>query len=1058
VNCADPFERKKFMAFLGSFLPDFHADIRAVRLPRGVRSITEGHQLGVSRQLNLVVFEFVHQGSPDRKSTLASDGFRVMKDIASFLALAAYRSSEEGGWRLSLMSATPVIDEHGRVVTQLSNPRRQSFAMGPGAKVHTPTKYLQQLGRVKDHDDLVDRFSVEVVNREFYGRIAELYTELVGGARVVDGSPVRYPGLLRLPATARSEQQRHEFAIRLVGRLMFCWFLREKSSLDGGALVPHDVLSFGAANQTVDYYHQTLEPLFFELLNRRADGRAARLRTAPFDQIPYLNGGLFYPGTDDFYSSAGSQSHLRSSVLVPDEWIRRLFEVLERYNFTVDESTSIDIDLSIDPEMLGRIFENLLAEINPETGESARKSTGSYYTPRQIVDYMVNQALAGFLVRKTPLSHAQALALLSDDVADADERPLGAEEREAVIDAIGSLTILDPACGSGAFPIGFLQALVQTLRRVDPDAQMWLQHQVRAAPPELRRVIEREFQHRNFDYIRKLGVLRQSIYGVDVQPVATEIARLRCFLTLMVEERVDDSAPNRGIEPLPNLDFKFVAADTLLEVSPEYAHGQLGLYEDDEGIARLRELRADYFGATSGERDDLKLQFVQTQKKMLERLFANHAVAELTKRLSRWDPFAHAATPWFDPTWMFGVQDGFDVVIGNPPYVNALEFKRTYPAGYREELNARFESAKGAYDLFVPFIEVGLSLAKEGGCLAYITPNKYLSATYAEGLRAHLMAHAELTNVVDVSGIRVFDDSAVYPLVSVMTKAGPRQYRVTSTLPRERSMKEFDLSQFETMEHESSLLASLPNYIWGFLLSRDSWLLPKLLQGTVRLDSVAQVNATSTAAEADQYGQFISDAREEGALKVVNTGTIDPLRFLWGIKGLRDGGVTYSTPWLPLDRAGVNVRRAAIYRAPKIIVAKMANRCEAALDESGEYASVNTNCVYASKAGLSLLYLAAFMNSNVFHFIYSQFFGALRMSGGYFQFQAPQLRVMPIRRASASQERSIAELARTIRSSDGECRDEWRRLNESFYEVFELDRSESALVEASQARQSPGPP
>lgn len=1006
-------------------------------------------RLGTSEELDLSVFEFIHPGPIDRKTALASDGFRVMKETASFLAIGAYHSTEHDEWRLSLLTATPVIDPGGKVVTQLSNPRRQSFSLGPGTKVHTPTRYLQHLGRVKSRDDLIDRFSVDVVNKEFYARIAELYTELVGGTRVVSGSPVSYEGLLRLPRTGDSEILRHEFATRLIGRLMFCWFLREKRGPDGRRLVPLDVLSFAAANQGGDYYHETLEPLFFEILNRRLEGRPDHLRTPAFDQIPYLNGGLFSPGVDDFFSPPGAKASPPSSVVVPDEWIRRLFETLERYNFTVDESTSIDVDLSIDPEMLGRIFENLLAEISPETGESARKSTGSYYTPRRVVDYMVTQSLAAFLQRVTALPRTRILALLSDDPADGEDEPLLPHENDAVIRAISKLAVLDPACGSGAFPIGILQKLVQTLRRVDPDAQLWLRHQVEAAPPELRRVIEREFEHRNFDYIRKLGVLRQSIYGVDVQPVATEIARLRCFLTLMVEERVDDSLANRGIEPLPNLDFKFVAADTLVELSADYRAGKVGLYEDDEGIARLRALRADYFGATSAERDGLKLQFLQTQKKMLERMLANHAIAELTKLLSAWDPFAHTATPWFDPSWMFGVEDGFDVVIGNPPYVNALQFKRSYPHEYREKLNARFESAKGAYDLFVPFIEVGLALAKVGGCLTYITPNKYLSATYAESLRQYVAKAAQLTSVIDVSGMRVFDEAAVYPLVSVMTKKAPGMYRATALLPRERSMKDFDLSQFTTIEHDSDLLASLPNHLWGFLLSRDAWLLPKLLRGTTRLDALAMVNATSTAAEADQYGQHLTEHRSATAQMVVNTGTIDPLRFLWGVKPLRHGGSSFVTPWLPLEAAHVNARREAMYHAPKIIIAKMASRCEAAVDESGAYASVNTNCVYAPKGGLSLLYLAAFMNSRVFHFIYTQFFGALRMSGGYFQFQAPQLRVMPIKRASAIVESSITELARTIATVEGENRTNWKRLNQSFYEVFDLEPSEIAVVEAS---------
>jgi adenine-specific DNA-methyltransferase len=1053
MNFSQPYERAAFLGFLDSFLPGFKRDVRVARLPRGVTAIEEARRLGGSDDLDLSVFEFLQQGSIQRRLSLAADGFRVMKDTASFLALAAYSSADQQEWRLSLMAATPVIDPKGQVVVQLSNPRRQSFALGPAVKVHTPTKYLQQLGPVSSRVDLLSRFSVEVVNSEFYARVAELYTELVGGARLTSGATVTYEGLLRLPGSADNERQRHEFAVRLLGRVLFCWFLREKKGADGRELVPPSVLSLSAAEGSSNYYHLVLEPLFFELLNRRLEARHDHLRSTAFDQIPYLNGGLFSPSPDDFYSTNGSGAPSPSGLVIPDVWIRRLFEVLELYNFTVDESTSTDIDLSIDPEMLGRIFENLLAEINPETGESARKSTGSYYTPRQIVDYMVNASLESYLERTTQVSSAQLRALISDDVTDSDEVVLTPAESDSVIQAIGHLTVLDPACGSGAFPIGYLQRLVQTLRRVDPDAQRWLRLQTQGAPPELRRVIEREFSHRNFDYIRKLGVLRQSVYGVDIQPVATEIARLRCFLTLMVEERVDDSLPNRGIEPLPNLDFKFVAADTLLELSADYRAGQLGLYEDDEGIAELRALRADYFGSTSTERDGLKLKFLQTQKRMLERLLANHAIADVTRRLSSWDPFSHVATGWFDPSWMFGVA-AFDVVIGNPPYVNALQFKRTYRPGYRELLNARFASAKGAYDLYVPFIEAGLTFARESGCLAYITPNKYLSATYAKALREHLIKTAELASVVDVSGVRVFEEAAVYPLVSIITKGVAPAYEIQARLPLQRSDGTFDLSQYRTTSHKSALLQSLPDCLWGFLLSPDAWLLPKLLRGTKRLDGLAMVNATSTAAEADEYGQHISDLAGKDALKVVNTGTIDPLRSLWGRKPLRHSGVSYVTPWLSLGAAKVNRRRVAMYRSPKVLVAKMANRCEAFLDDKGEFASINTNCVYAPNGDLSLSYIAAFLNSRVFHFIYVQLFGALRMSGGYFQFQAPQLRVMPIKRAAGDIERAIDDLAAEIASSSGDCHTEWQEIDRMFYEVFELDPGEVAVVERDDMRRS----
>src|SRR6266567_2719936 len=312
--------------------------------------------------------------------------------------------------------------------------------------------------------------------------------------------------------------------------------------------------------------------------------------------------------------------------------------------------------------MLGRIFENLLAEINPETGESARKSTGSYYTPRAIVDYMVDESLLLYLKNQTQIGEEKLRAVLSYDLHDDEENPLSEDEKDRIITALEKVKILDPACGSGAFPIGALQKIVFILQQADPEGQLWFKKQIKGTSPEIRKVLEREFAHKNFDYIRKLGIIRENIYGVDIQPIATEISRLRCFLTLVVDERIQEDLENRGIEPLPNLDFKFVTANS-----------QIGLFEDDAGIRELKELRDMFFNASGTERDQLKLQFVQAQNRMFQRLISEgrRGHAELTTKLTTWDPFSHKSASWFDPEWMFGIKKGFDVVIANPPYIDS---------------------------------------------------------------------------------------------------------------------------------------------------------------------------------------------------------------------------------------------------------------------------------------------------------------------------------------------------------------------------------------------------
>ena len=364
------YNRDDFLQFLEeSFLTDFKKDVRPAST-QGLSSIQKAYSLGRSERLDLQVFEFSFEGSPHKRVTLTKDAFQVMRSYAIFQALAIFRSPGSDDWRLSLMTATPERTEKGKVALLYSNPKRLSFFLGPNAKINTPTKFLLKRGSISDFDDLKSRFSIEVVNKEFYKEISERFTQLVGGS--VNKGKLRedYKALLKLPDIQEISQTSLEFAVRLIGRIIFCWFLREKKSGQGKSLMPNDLLSLGAVTKTPDYYHSILEPIFFEVLNKPVKSRIDGYDKEPFSSIPYLNGGLFSPHDDDFFSyNEGRQTTNHDMVVIPDEWIRRFFDVLETYNFTIDENTSFDEELSIDPEMLGRIFENLLAEINPETGE-----------------------------------------------------------------------------------------------------------------------------------------------------------------------------------------------------------------------------------------------------------------------------------------------------------------------------------------------------------------------------------------------------------------------------------------------------------------------------------------------------------------------------------------------------------------------------------------------------------------------------------------------------------------------------------------------------------------
>ncbi len=684
--------------------------------------------LGKSRSLDLNVYEIRHTYEKDARVGLSRDAFKLVSRFSENNALIFFVPDNPSNYRLSLVTIDPKLDARGvKVLKEYSNPRRYSFVLGEDAKTHTPEQYLVGQGRITDITDLKKRFSVEVVNKEFYGQIAEMFSKLVGGKRKKGNRTIEYQRSLALPSVCATDDQKFkEFAVRLIGRTVFCWFLKKKKSDKGIPLISNDVLSGFEASFTTNFYHARVEPLFFEVLNTAIDKRKPEYQKEPFRSIPFLNGGLFEPHLDDYYVKSVPNNALK----IPDEWWREFLTILEIYNFTIDENTSIDIDLSVDPEMLGRIFENLLAEINPETDESARKSTGSYYTPRDIVEYMVDQSLKQYLITKTHLQESQIETLLNYSVETSE---LTAIEEKVVLDALNNIKVLDPACGSGAFPMGVLQKMILILQKVDHGAETSVQQILNEITDPIKRdLIKRKLEAAKVlddvdfdDYARKLNVIQRSIYGVDIQPIAADISRLRFFLSLIVDEVIQEEQPNRGIEPLPNLEFKFVCANTLIPLpTPDSFEKMFG---DTEIVQELEEIRNKYFTASNDEKPFIKKQFEDLQKRLYKFISQNKEVLSNPNSrlslLSSWKPFSDEVTPWFDSKWMFGVTDKFDIVIGNPPWGSELTkdekilLKAIYP-----EIDS---STPNSFSYFV-----GLGFKIQGTVLTYVLPDSILIKDY----------------------------------------------------------------------------------------------------------------------------------------------------------------------------------------------------------------------------------------------------------------------------------------------------------------------------------------
>ena len=748
-------------------LPDYKKEPHSVSFKNDIFS--DVTFLGVSAICNASVFEvYVKEGYQNRRVAITQEMFKILRGLQINNALVSFVNADKNNYRISLLTSKYEYDGE-KIVKILSNPRRYSYSLGYGTKTKTAYDFLIKKGKVNSLDELINRFSVEVVNKQFYTEIATAFTELVGGER--NGNI--YEKQLNLHGVVNHEKYA-EFGVRLIGRVMFCWFLREKRSENGVSLVPDDMLSLETVNSSANYYHHILEPLFFELLNTNQRSRKPEFINDYYNKVPYLNGGLFSPHSDDMYKY-DPVNHCGSYgvVTIPNEWFVRLYTVLNEYNFTVDENTAYDIELSIDPEMLGRIFENLLAEINPETGENAKKNTGSFYTPRDIVDFMVDSTLCKYLQNKTSIDDKKLKALISyskedDELAVFDER-----EKKSIINALYTITALDPACGSGAFPIGMLQKIVYILQELDPDAELWFDKATENVSIFIKKEFEKKFNSGSLNYIRKLSVIQNSIFGIDIQPIAVEISRLRCFLSLIIEEKVNDDEDNRGINPLPNLDFKFIIANSLIKLA-DPVQVQMSLFESQSDIDKLKAIREEYFNADNNRRNELKLEFTGVQQDMLLSTIEHFAKTSSKRysQLSSWKPFTNAATDWFSADWMFGVKDGFDVVIGNPPYI---QLQKAYDASGKKfgdiYKNEEYTTFAKTGDIYCLFYERGCELLKDGGILTYITSNKWMRAGYGKKLRGYFAQNTNPILLLDFAGQKVFDSATVDVNILVLEKA-----------------------------------------------------------------------------------------------------------------------------------------------------------------------------------------------------------------------------------------------------------------------------------------------
>ena len=715
-------------------------------------------------------------------------------------------------------------------------------------------------------------FNVSTLNKKFYNELFTWYqwtiSEEVG---------VTYPNDTQTDQDDRIQLE--EQIIRLITRVLFVWFIKQKQ------LVPNELFEEDSLNQLLKdfnptslsegtYYNAILQNLFFATLNKkvteRAFAKAKNTRDVKtlyryeemfncseeevinlFAPIPFLNGGLFEcldkdKGNDgvryhlDGFSRNDRRSpangHYTHRAFVPNAVFfdkeRGLFPLLNRYHFTIEENTPNEIQVALDPELLGNVFENLLGAFNPETKESARKQSGSFYTPKEVVHYMVDESLKAYLKNHLPhIAYENIEALFEDTDLPMEwlEYPTNCQK---VVDALESIKILDPACGSGAFPMGILNRMVYLLEKLD-------------------------FNNKRSLYELKLHLIQNCIYGIDIQKIASQISKLRFFISLIVEqsETSDSSEDNYGIETLPNLETKFVTANTLIRLKLEEQSDTLTLFDnDDPELKKLKkellDIRYNHFYAKTvaekikyrkddedkrnqikkhiwdnltkpntehigiwekeilrlqkelekyknekweeiqqsdlfGEVTLIKIDLNRTKRRDIEdrirylqgliekeyHKIAPKGLQEELNTLASWNPYEqNGEAKFFDPEWMFGISDGFDIIIGNPPYVQLQNNGGKLAKLYEGQ---GFKTFARTGDIYCLFYEKAHQLLKQGGICNFITSNKWMRAGYGQATRKFFLEHTNPLILIDFAGIKVFETATVDVNILLYVKEKP---------------------------------------------------------------------------------------------------------------------------------------------------------------------------------------------------------------------------------------------------------------------------------------------
>lgn len=883
--------------------------------------------------------------------------------------------AEDGScYRFSLVSG----DFSKRGTIKLNDAKRQSFFIDTEKANNVFRRRFAK--QIKSYQELQEAFSVEGLTKEFYDRLFAWFCWVTD-----DATNITYPN------DSKDNQTKAFLAqgvIRLVTRLMFVWFVRQKNLISAELFDKEKLTSllksFDADSMEDDnYYRCILQNLFFATLNCPSEKRKFQkfyngksnergvktcyryedefIDSEAFKQkvskVPFLNCSLFEcldrvteEGEricfDGFSSRKECRAHIPNGIFFKKEFTHTikieeksklitgfgLIELFNHFDFTVDENYHNDADIALDPELLGKVFENLLGAYDPKSGLNMRNATGSFYTPREIVNYMVETSLREYLKRQISVPGYMNLDVILDQIFDESEEKkqlnIDVKIQQQILSALYDCKIFDPACGSGAYPMGILQTMVRLLNRLDPfnveqfkrieayykesSSEIETERDNKERIERIKLLDQQRKEGRMYpDYARKLYLIENCIYGCDLQPIAVQISKLRFFISLLCDQLKQNWDPNKenyGFLSLPNLETKFVCADTLLRL-PKLNSGELNLATGDIYNLRLemqRNRRKIFYARTSetkekyrekdkeireriretikhsGTRPDenvikeqesiiekLKKQFEAVREPCFEERFYQQglygitdelpitktidvnerprkelarqilsaeekikaernkennagttALDQLAHKIAMWNPYDQNATAdFFDSSWMFNIEKGFDIVIGNPPYIRLQKMAKEIVARYEDE---NYSSFTKNGDIYCLFYERGIELLKEKGILAYITSNKWMRTVYGEKLRAFL-CHKNPIWLLDFGGARIFKEASVDTNILVI-----------SNEPCKEKAKTIKFSKNEAHNVSNLLNYCKKNYLENEFSSGESWAILSSIEHAIK--------------------------------------------------------------------------------------------------------------------------------------------------------------------------------------------------------------------------------